>query len=62
MRRIILLTVEAHELASRRPEAFQQAMIELGVLTALCLSLVVCLYLLRSPSQPQQTAPQAERS
>ena len=60
VRRIILLTVEAHELASGRTEAFQQAMIELGVLTALCLSLVICLYLLRPPSQAQG-APQAER-
>jgi uncharacterized membrane protein (DUF373 family) len=47
VRRILVLTAEAKTVAQSRPEAFRETIVELAVLTAMALSLVVCLYLLR---------------
>jgi uncharacterized membrane protein (DUF373 family) len=48
VRRILVLTAEAKTAAEARPEAFRETVIELGLLTVMALSLVVCLYLLRT--------------
>ena len=48
VRRILVLTAEAKTAAQMRPEAFRDTMVELGLLTVMALSLVICLYLLRT--------------
>ena len=48
VRRILVLTAEARTAAEGRPEAFRETVVELGILTLMALSLVVCLYLLRA--------------
>lgn len=48
VRRILVLTAEARTAAEARPEAFRDTVVELGILTLMALSLVVCLYLLRA--------------
>jgi len=48
VRRILVLTAEARTAAQTRPDAFREAAVELGLLIAMALSLVVCLYLLRA--------------
>ena len=45
---ILVLTAEARTAAEMRPEAFRETVVELGLLTLMALSLVVCLYLLRT--------------
>jgi uncharacterized membrane protein (DUF373 family) len=45
-RRILVLTAELQQLVKEKPEAFYNAMIELGLLTVLIIVLVVCLRLL----------------
>ena len=39
---------ETKTTAQARPEAFRETVVELGLLTLMALSLVVCLYLLRT--------------
>ena len=51
IRRVLVLTAEFADLLERGAEAFTNAMIELGVLTAMILVLVVSLMLLRRRSQ-----------
>ena len=46
-RRILVLTAEMSKLGKETPEAFYNAMIELGLLTILIITLVVCLRMLR---------------
>jgi hypothetical protein len=46
IRRILVLTAELQQLVKEKPEAFYNAMIELGLLTVLVIALVVCLRLL----------------
>jgi uncharacterized membrane protein (DUF373 family) len=46
-RRILVLTAEMSKLAKETQEAFYNAMIELGLLTVLIISLVLCLRMLR---------------
>jgi uncharacterized membrane protein (DUF373 family) len=48
VRRILVLTAETKTAAEARPEAFRETVVELGLLTVMALSLVVCLYLLRT--------------
>jgi uncharacterized membrane protein (DUF373 family) len=48
VRRILVLTAETKTAAQARPEAFSETVVELGLLTLMALSLVVCLYLLRT--------------
>jgi uncharacterized membrane protein (DUF373 family) len=48
VRRILVLTAETRTAAQARPEAFRETVVELGLLTLMALSLVVCLYLLRT--------------
>lgn len=48
VRRILVLTAEAKTVAETRPEAFREHVLELGLLTVMALSLVICLYLLRT--------------
>src|SRR5262247_3893089 len=48
VRRMVVLTAETHKLSQENPAGYQRAMVELGVLGAVALSLVVCLYLLRA--------------
>src|SRR5262245_58239733 len=48
VRRILVLTAEAKTAAEARPEVFQATVVELGLLTLMALSLVVCLCLLRT--------------
>jgi hypothetical protein len=57
VRRILVLTAEFSEFLSEGGTAFRNAMIELGVLTALVLALVVALALLRR----RTAAPAADR-
>jgi uncharacterized membrane protein (DUF373 family) len=60
VRRIVVLTAEAHRAIESGDAAFRAAMVELGLLTVLSLGLVVCLYLLRARSPA--SAPVAERT
>jgi hypothetical protein len=46
-RRILVLTAEMSKLAKETQAAFYNAMIELGLLTILIISLVLCLRMLR---------------
>jgi uncharacterized membrane protein (DUF373 family) len=48
VRRILVLTAEAKTVMETRPQAFRELTIELALLTFMALSLVVCLYLLRT--------------
>jgi hypothetical protein len=48
VRRILVLTAETKTAAQARPEAFRETVVELGLLTLMALSLVVCFYLLRT--------------
>jgi uncharacterized membrane protein (DUF373 family) len=48
VRRILVLTAETKTAIESRPEMFRETLLELGVLTVMALSLVVCLYLLRA--------------
>jgi uncharacterized membrane protein (DUF373 family) len=48
VRRILVLTAETKTVMEARPDAFRETMVELGLLTLMALSLVVCLYLLRT--------------
>jgi hypothetical protein len=59
VRRILVLTAETKTAAQARPEAFRETVVELGLLTLMALSLVVCLYLLRTRDAGVQAA--AER-
>jgi uncharacterized membrane protein (DUF373 family) len=52
-RRILVLTAEMSKLAKESEAAFQNAMIELGLLTVLIVALVVCL---RTLSQSKRTS------
>jgi uncharacterized membrane protein (DUF373 family) len=58
VRRVLIITAEFAELIDKGPEAFRNAMIELGLLTAMIVALVVSLMLLRR----RQTPPEATRS
>jgi uncharacterized membrane protein (DUF373 family) len=56
-RRILVLTAELQQLVKEKPDAFYNAMIELGLLTVLIIALVVCLRLLsRSNRNATDTA------
>jgi len=58
VRRVLIITAEFADLLDRGPEAFRNAMIELGLLTAMIVALVASLMLLRRrPTQPE--APRA---
>jgi uncharacterized membrane protein (DUF373 family) len=48
VRRILVLTAETKTAIESRPEMFRETLLELGLLTVMALSLVVCLYLLRA--------------
>lgn len=48
VRRILVLTAEAKTTLENRPDLFRETVLELALLTAMALSLVVCLYLLRT--------------
>jgi uncharacterized membrane protein (DUF373 family) len=48
VRRILVLTAETKTAIESRPEIFRETLLELGLLTVMALSLVVCLYLLRA--------------
>lgn len=50
-RRILVLTAEMPKLAKETQEGFYNSMIELGLLTALIIALVLCLYALRQREQ-----------
>jgi len=50
-RRILVLTAEMSKLAKETQEDFNNAMIELGLLTILIIALVVCLRMLRPQGQ-----------
>jgi hypothetical protein len=52
MRRILVLTAEFSELVERGDVAFRNAMIELGILTALVVALVASLVILRRRPTP----------
>jgi uncharacterized membrane protein (DUF373 family) len=58
VRRVLIITAEFGDLLEKGPEAFRNAMIELGLLTAMILTLVVSLMLLRR----RQTQAQAPRT
>ena len=58
VRRVLIITAEFAELVDKGPEAFRNAMIELGLLTAMIVALVASLMLLRR----RQTQPEATRS
>jgi uncharacterized membrane protein (DUF373 family) len=58
VRRVLIITAEFAELIDKGPEAFRNAMIELGLLTAMIVALVVSPMLLRR----RQTPPEATRS
>ena len=47
IRRVLVLTAEFGDLLDRGPEAFRNAMIELGLLTFMVLALVAALVLVR---------------
>jgi uncharacterized membrane protein (DUF373 family) len=61
VRRIVVLTAEAHKVIEKGDAAFRAAMIELALLTVLSVGLVVCLYLLRARTAPG-SEPVAERT
>src|SRR5499426_2258989 len=48
VRRILVLTAEAKTTLENRPDMFRETVLELALLTGMALSLVVCLYLLRT--------------
>lgn len=50
-RRILVLTAEMSKLAKETKEGFYNAMIELGLLTILIISIVVCLRMLKQKDQ-----------
>jgi len=52
-RRILVLTAEMSKLAKETQEGFYNAMIELGLLTLLVVTLVVCLRMLRQQDRPE---------
>ena len=52
VRRILIITAEFGDLLDKGPEAFQNSMIELGLLTAMIVALVVSLMLLRRRATP----------
>ena len=52
-RRILVLTAEMSKLAKETQEGFYNAMIELGLLTLLVVTLVVCLRMLQQQDRPQ---------
>ena len=56
-RRILVLTAEMSKLAKEGQTNFYNAMIELGLLTVLIISLVLCLHMLRqrSPSSGEKS-------
>ena len=56
-RRILVLTAEMSKLAKEAQTSFYNAMIELGLLTVLTISLVLCLHMLRqrSPSSGEKS-------
>jgi uncharacterized membrane protein (DUF373 family) len=58
VRRVLVITAEFGDLLDKGPEAFRNAMIELGLLTVMILTLVVSLMLLRR----RQTQAQAPRT
>jgi uncharacterized membrane protein (DUF373 family) len=60
VRRIVVLTAETHTLSQESPAAYQRALVELGVLGAIALSIVICLHLLRVRSP--EAAPVAKRT
>jgi hypothetical protein len=62
VRRIVVLTAEAHKVLEKGEAAFRAAIIELALLTALSVGLAVCLYLLRARSSPGTPEPAAERT
>lgn len=54
VRRVLVLTAEFAELIDKGPEAFRNAMVELGLLTVMILALVASLMLLRRrPTQAE---------
>jgi uncharacterized membrane protein (DUF373 family) len=53
-RRILVLTAEMSKLGKETPEAFYNAMIELGLLTILIIALVVCLRMLRQQDRASE--------
>jgi uncharacterized membrane protein (DUF373 family) len=56
VRRVLIITAEFAELVDKGPEAFRNAMVELGLLTAMIVALVASLMLLRRrPTQPEAT-------
>ena len=58
VRRVLIITAEFADLLEKGPVAFRNAMIELGLLTAMIVALVVSLMLLRR----RQTQPEAART
>jgi len=62
VRRIVVLTAEAHKVLEKGDAGFRAAMIELGLLTLLSVGLVICLYLLRARAEPGTPQPAAERT
>ena len=56
VRRILVLTAETKTAIESRPEMFRETLLELGLLTVMALSLVVCLYLLRARDVAPATA------
>jgi hypothetical protein len=57
VRRVLIITAEFSDLLEKGPVAFRNAMIELGLLTAMIVALVASLMLLRR----RQTQPEAPR-
>jgi hypothetical protein len=62
VRRIVVLTAEAHKVLEKGEAGFRAAMIELALLTVLSVGLAVCLYLLRARPGPGTPQPAAERA
>jgi uncharacterized membrane protein (DUF373 family) len=58
VRRVLIITAEFSDLLEKGPVAFRNAMIELGLLTAMIVALVASLMLLRR----RQTQPEAPRN
>lgn len=58
VRRVLIITAEFADLLEKGPEAFRNAMIELGLLTAMIVALVASLMLLRR----RTTQPEAKRA
>jgi uncharacterized membrane protein (DUF373 family) len=52
VRRVLIITAEFADLLDRGPEAFRNAMVELGLLTLMIVALVVSLMLLRRRAAP----------